>query len=219
MNDLKILIKNINDSKLLINKEIKIFLYCLILRIFLRKRKKTSSIKADEKLKIFIGKINKEIIKEENKEISEEYSVKNLSNIFDFVKKQNILFASEILENILIIIFSFAFKTEKENSFGKYLHNNMDLIKRMKNSDWIKWLLLNEFKGEIPGREAENFKIFLENEFLYKNKNQSNQIHKSINRPIILFLLDIYNNKKKYQIKKIKIHLILKQIQKYLCQI
>ena len=195
MNDTKHLIKLINDSKLLINKEINTFLYCLILRIFLKKRKKTISIKADENLKKFINKINNEIIKDKDKEINEEYTIKNLRNIIDFVKTQNILFASEIIENILIVIFSFAFKTEKENSFNKFLYNNMDLMKKMKNSDWINWLLINEFKEELPGKKAENFKILLENDFSEKNINHLKKKNISIDQPIILFLLDINNNK------------------------
>ena len=89
----------------------------------LRKRNKVISNKVDKKLKVFIDKINKEIIKNIDKEINEKYSSKNLSNIFDFVKTQNLLLSSEIIENILITIFSFAFKTEKTNSFGKLLYN------------------------------------------------------------------------------------------------
>lgn len=48
MNEVKILAKVINDSKLLISKEINTFLYCLFLRIFLRKRKKSISKKVEE---------------------------------------------------------------------------------------------------------------------------------------------------------------------------
>ena len=51
MNDTKHLIKLINDSKLLINKEINTFLYCLILRIFLKEHKKF-------KLIIYFHKLN-----------------------------------------------------------------------------------------------------------------------------------------------------------------
>ena len=189
MNEVKILAKVINDSKLLISKEINTFLYCLFLRIFLRKRKKSISKKVEEKLKIFIDKINKEIIKDKDKEINEEYTIKNLINIIDFVKSQNILFSSEIIENILIIIFSFAFKTDKRNSFSKLLYNNMDLIKRLRNSDWINWLLLNKFNEQLPGKEAENFKILLENDFSVKNMN------KFSDQAISFFLLNINNNK------------------------
>jgi len=189
MNEVKILAKVINDSKLLISKEINTFLYCLFLRIFLRKRKKSISKKVEENLKIFIDKINKEIIKDKDKEINEEYTIKNLINIIDFVKSQNILFSSEIIENILIIIFSFAFKTDKRNSFSKLLYNNMDLIKRLRNSDWINWLLLNKFNEQLPGKEAENFKILLENDFSGKNMNKFSE------QAISFFLLNINNNK------------------------
>jgi hypothetical protein len=195
MDDSKILKKVINDSKLLINKEINTFLYCLIIRIFLKKRNKKVSINAHEKLKLFIDKINKEILKEKGKEINEEYTIENLRNIFDFVKTQNILFASEIIENILIVIFSFAFKTDKSISFSKLLYNNMDLIKRLRNSDWINCLLLNKFNEQLPGKEAENFKMLLENDFSAQNMNQLNRINKLPNQAIFFFLLNINNNK------------------------
>ena len=203
MNDSKILIKIINDSKLLINKEINTFLYCLIMRIFLKKRNKKASIKANENLKLFIDKINKEIIKDINKKISEEYTTNNLSNIFEFVKTQNTLFASEIIENILIVIFSFAFKTEKIYSFGKLLYNDMELIKKLNNLDLINWLLLNKFNENVIGREKENFKMFLESDFSAKNnvqsknqnKNQLEQINKTMNQPIISLILNINNEK------------------------
>ena len=195
MNEAKILTKIINDSKLLISKEVNSFLYCLILRIFLRKRKTSFSKKVDENLKRFIDKINKEIIKDKNKEINEEYTIQNLSNIIDFVKIQNTLFASEIIENILIVIFSFAFKTDKSISFSKLLYNNMDLIKRLRNSDWINCLLLNKFNEQLPGKEAENFKMLLENDFSAQNMNQLNRINKLPNQAIFFFLLNINNNK------------------------
>ena len=196
MND-TIFTKLINDSKLLINKEINAFLYCLFLRIFLRKRNKSISIKTDRKLKIFIDKINKEIIKDKDKEINKEYTFKNLSNIIDFVKTQNTLFSSEIIENLLIVIFSFAFKTEKGNSFEKLLYNNMELIKRMKNSDLINWILLNKFKKEFHGEKVENFEMLLINDFYDNNMNDLNKKDISKMQPIKLFLSNINDNKLK----------------------
>ena len=208
MNGSKILIKIINDSKLLINKEINTFLYCLIMRIFLIKRKNTVSKKVDKKLKLFINKINKDIIKDINKKISEEYTTNNLRNILDFVKNQNTLFSSEIIENILIVIFSFAFKTEKRNSFGKLLYNNMELIKTLKISEYINWFAFNKFnynsnESYNSGIDEENFKMFLESDFSSKNKGQSEsqnkskseKISKSINQPIMQFILNINNDK------------------------
>ena len=195
MNDTKIFAKIINDSKLLINKEINIFLYCLILRIFLKKRNKRVSIQADKKLKEFIDKINKEMIKDKDKEICEEYTIKNLKNIIDFVKTQNMLFSSEIIENILIIIFSYAFRTEKNNSFTKFIYNNMDLMKRMDNSNFINWLLLNKFKKELSGENAEIFKEILKNESSVYFINELYKKNILPNQPIISFLFNLNNNK------------------------
>ena len=42
----------------------------------------------------------------------------------------------------------------------------MDLIKRMKDSDFINWFPPNEFKKEILGEKAQNFKKILQNVFL-----------------------------------------------------
>ena len=196
MND-TIFTKLINDSKLLINKELNAFLYCLFLRIFFRKRNKSISIKTDRKLKIFIDKINKEIIKDKDKEINKEYTFKNLSNIIDFVKTQNTLFSSEIIENILIVIFSFAFKTEKGNSFEKLLYNNMEPIKRMRNSDLINWILLNKFKKEFHGEKVKNFEMLLLNDFYDNNMDDLNKKDISKIQPIILFLSNINDNKLK----------------------
>ena len=195
MNDTKIMTKIINDSKLLISKEVNSFLYCLFLRIFLRKRNRSISIKTNRKLKIFIDKINKKIIKDKDKEINEEYTIKNLNNIIDFVKTQNILFSSEIIENILIIIFSFAFKTEKGNIFEKFLYNSMESIKRMKISDLINWILLNKFKKEFLVEKEDDFKMLLFNDFYDNNMNDLNKMNISKIQPYIIFLLNIKANK------------------------
>jgi len=44
---------------------------------------------------------------------------------------QNKKYAGEIFENILIMVFSIAFKTEKKNNFGKYIYNNIGKLKHI----------------------------------------------------------------------------------------
>ena len=116
--------KLFNDSKYIIDKTLNIFLFNLIKHIFLRERKYKKAIDAKQKIEAFINHINNNIIKKkfnENKIISTVYSADNLINILDFIKFQNSLYANEIIENILIFVFSFAFKNEKENIFEKYI--------------------------------------------------------------------------------------------------
>ena len=71
----------------------------------------------------------------------------------------------------------------------------MDLIKRMKNSDLINWLQLNEFKKELLGEKSKNFENFLEIDYSHKKNSQINQMNDSQIQPIISFLLIINKNK------------------------
>jgi hypothetical protein len=138
------------DSKQLLDDGIYKFLFILIKDIFLCKvGMVTKDTMIKEKLEEWIKKINEEIIKDKSKYINREYNIDNLNNIINFVKMQNAIFASEIIENILIKVFGFAFKTDKVNTFGKYIYNN---IKKMRegNNDLAQWfqpdLLRNELK-------------------------------------------------------------------------
>ena len=108
-----------NNSKLLIDRNIYRFLFELLRSIFIKDNKQEIIKK---KIEFTIKKINNNWIQNKEDYIDLVYSKKNLINIVKFVKQQNYLYAGEIIENILIIIFSFAFKTGKENIFGKYLY-------------------------------------------------------------------------------------------------
>ena len=132
--------KIINDPKELINENIYIFLFNLFKCIFI-KRKKNQEL--ENKINEFIKYINQNIIRDEDKYISREYSKKNFENIIDFVKSQNTLYAGDIIEGILIYIFSYAFESEKDNTFSKYLYNNLYKIKDPNNYD-----LISMFKEE-----------------------------------------------------------------------
>ena len=132
--------KIINDPKTLINKTIYIFLFNLFKCIFI-KRKRFE--KLENKINEFIEYINKNIIIDVDKYISREYSKVNFENIIDFVKSQNTLYAGDIIEGILIYIFSYAFESEKDNTFSKYLYNNLYKIKDPNNYD-----LISMFKEE-----------------------------------------------------------------------
>ena len=132
--------KIINDPKELINKNIYIFLFNLFKCIFI-KRKKNQEL--ENKINEFINYINLNIIKDKNNYISKDYSIVNFKNILKFVKKQNCLYAGDIIEGILIYTFSYAFYSDKDNTFSKYLYNNLYKIKDPNNYD-----LISMFKEE-----------------------------------------------------------------------
>ena len=194
--------KLFNDSKYMINKTLNIFLFNLIKQIFLKERKYTRTRKVNDKIEEFINHINNNIIKKKfnnEKLISTEYSKENLLNILDFIKFQNSLYANEIIENILIFVFSFTFKYEKENIFEKYIYNDMEKIKTTKNYDISEWFNTNEFKESIERLNNPNkFKKLLEYDISnQKDMSVSNEIEKE---PIFCLLKEkdeIKNEKKK----------------------
>ena len=118
MNEKHIIYENeiIESSKNLINPNVYKFLFYLFKHIFLNQRKTKSAFNAIEKMNSWIKIINEKIILIKKNFISVNYSFQNFKNIIKFVKKQNELFAADIIENILIIIFSFGFKTNKEKN-------------------------------------------------------------------------------------------------------
>lgn len=145
MSNYKLIFEN---SKHLIDKRIYHFLFLLIKDFFYLgpKSHKSDVIK---KLEEFIDFINKKYIKDNNFYITRDenyyYTETNFINILKFVKTQNRLFAAEILENILIDIFSLAMKCKKENTFEKYIYNNMQNITINENvlPEWLEKNLLN----------------------------------------------------------------------------
>ena len=135
----------INNSKLLIDKTLYIFLFKLLYAIFFKVNKKS---KGFLELQKEIDYINKNAIKNKSMEISTKYEIRNINNIYLFVYSQNNKYRSNILENILIVIFSFAFKIEKENSFGKYLYNDISKLKDKSNNDLLEWINQNKFNED-----------------------------------------------------------------------
>jgi len=158
------------DAKFLIDKNIYKFLLALMKVIFIKNNKTTKTSKAIKILSICIQKVNKEIIGEKNiiDHLSLEYTHINLRNIINFVKTQNSIFYSEILENLLIIVFSMAFKTEKENIFGRYIYNNIEKLKKSDNyilDDWFDQQKFNsQILEDVRGTSKSYIKSLLEND-------------------------------------------------------
>ena len=129
----------INSSRL-INKNIHLYLIILFEYIFLKK-KHNYSFQFEEHLRILTDKINEKIIKKKEKyiKLKEAYNIENFKNIIYFVNSQNKKLAGEIIEGILIIIFSKAFKVEKDKTFGKYIFNNIHKLKDRTNYELADW--------------------------------------------------------------------------------
>ena len=120
----------INNSETFLNKNIYLFLVLLFKNIFL---KKSNQKDIYDKLDKIISHININMIKEVDKLISKEYDLKNIRNILDFAKSQNLIYCGDIIENILIYIFSFGFKIDKNATFGEYLYNNISKLRSSSN--------------------------------------------------------------------------------------
>ena len=194
------------NTKLLINKHIHFFLYSLIKEIILISKKTTNSIKNHKKLKQIIDEINKNILKEKTDNyLSLEYSKKNLKNILLFIKSQNNFYAGEIFENILIIVFSHAFETRKENTFGKYLYNNMHKIRDPNNINFVDWFKQNMFKPD----ELREIKILLENDIYFYDEQYTSRNIFQRNAVIYDLLLEI-NKEKNSNRKNLNINDYLK---------
>ena len=184
----------INNAKLLIDRNIYKVLFNLFYYFFL----KTNKSSENKELKNLIEYINdKYKIKNEEK-INHKYENKNLINIVKFVKTQNNLYAGEIIENILIIVFSFACQTEKENSFGKFIYNNIGKLKKAKNNDLEKWFIKEKLNDKIS-----NIRELLKNDLLERDQF-TNKIQEE---PLYDLLNEIYSQKYKRKItnkRKIK---------------
>ena len=159
-NKKKVIYRNIfRDAKYLIDQKIYKFLLVLMKSIFI------DNNKGPKNLEKFIQKVNKEIIRKENY-LQLEYTRKNFENITNFVKTQNSKFYSEILENLLIIVFGMAFKNKKENIFGRYLYNNIHELKEYNIlNEWFEQAKFNsKIKESVKEAKESYIKTLLVND-------------------------------------------------------
>ena len=181
--------KIINDSNKIINKNIWIFLYGLLTNILIENDTHSSSFK-DNNLNNLIYKINKNIIKNKDNYISQDYTVKNFKNILNFIKLQNMIYAGEILEDILIMIFSLLFKNDNIKGFEKYLYKNLAETKKENFID----LLSDCFKSDkLRQEELQNIKgILIIEQIAKKNYFKYEELKKNVFYNI---LIEIYKCK------------------------
>ena len=182
---------NFNDIKQLIDIKIYRFLFMLMKNIFLVPgNSSTISLDAKNKLDKQLKQINDN--NKNNFKINKEYTKENLSNILKYVKTQNKIYAAEILENILIIIFSYGFECKKENTFGKYIYNSIERLKNSENVELAEWFEPKKFN--IFGRKDDIIKILQNDILIEENKDkQLNTFQKE--NVFINFLLELYREK------------------------
>ena len=170
--------KIINNSKLLIDRDIFISVFKILFYIFIRTNQNINEMNE------FVRRINDKYNLRANDRLSIYYRNENLFNIIKFVKKQNSVFANDIIENIFILIFSFAFKTSQDCSFGKYIYNNIDRLKNKQNYEFVKWFVREKL------RLTEGIKDLLKQD-VHENDNLTNPYQNE--EPMYNFIRKIYD--------------------------
>ena len=183
MNECKNILENIKFSEVIINKDILLFLYNLFKYIFIKRENQSNNSNIKGHLDKLIAKINEQIIRDKYKYIKIEYSIENFNNIINFVKIQNLKFAGDILEGILIYIFNLAFKASQDYTFGKYIFNNLYNGKNESNFDLADLFETNKF---IP-EELKNITKILIIDYCYESIQEK--------YVILNILFQIYNEK------------------------
>ena len=206
---LKEMLKN---PYLLINKDIYLYLFNLMNYIFFKGNEQKEKFKGC--LNEMTKKINESILsykyrniyknlyeneQEIDKNIQEnyitlDYSIKNFKNILNFIKFENRKFAGEILEGILIYLFSKVFKTDKTKTFGKYIFNNISRLKDSTNFEIAYWFnKLDNFRDN----ELHDFVKLLNLDPSIDDINYNNENIEEFQKTSSFFnlLLEIFKNK------------------------
>ena len=194
MNEKNIFQQILENSKSHIDKSLYTYLFMLVKYIFFGNKgikNKEMEKKIIIKLKNMTESINNSLIKIKNNFIKYEpvidaYSIHNFNNIINFIKMQNSMFAGDIIEAILIMIFSFGFETDKTNEFGKYIYVNISKLRDTTYHDLSDWFKKGE-KIFLPN-ELRNFRALLVNDVYLgdlENKNKMNEDDETILKELI----------------------------------
>jgi hypothetical protein len=102
------------------------------------------------------------------------------------------LFAGDIIEGILIMIFSLGFETDKDNCFGKYLFNNLNRFFSVKHNDLANWYKKEKFT------KNEDIETLITVE-ICSDDNKKGEKEKDSEKDSIFYnlLLEIYKDKYK----------------------
>ena len=194
MNEKNIFQQILENSKSHIDKSLYTYLFMLVKYIFFGNKgikNKEMEKKIIIKLKNMTESINNSLIKIKTNFIKYEpvidaYSIHNFNNIINFIKMQNSMFAGDIIEAILIMIFSFGFETDKTNEFGKYIYVNISKLRDTTYHDLSDWFKKGE-KIFLPN-ELRNFRALLVNDVYLgdlENKNKMNEDDETILKELI----------------------------------
>ena len=181
--------KPIIPPEIIINKYNFLFLYSLLKSIFIFDKEDRK--KKNDKLESILIKIKDNY----NITIKREYSKENFENIVRYVKTQNIKYPGEILEIILLRLFSSIMKVPQNETINKYIYYNLQNLYGINN------------KPEEIKKEEINY---IQNFILYekilpeelKNKEIFFQPYNIIHNTLDYFLCLIY----KLKIETIKNH-------------
>ena len=177
-------------AKYILDPNIHKFLYVLVKYLFMGKKIMSRTKK---KLADCIAKLNREDFKITILN-NDRCDINDFKIIFKFIKTQNNTLVSEIFENIIIRVLSFAFKTKKEDFFGKYLYNDLEALK--KNYDFFihrinNTLLSSLFNGN---NECEYLDVALKSDEEYmiskpKDERERMQINDNFKNSTFLQIL------------------------------
>jgi len=135
-----------NDTKEIIDPTIHKFLYALMKYICYGKSQTKQETR--KKLEDFIKVINEnEFYKSNNIYLNINFgqyerhncNLNNLVDILNFTRIHNFAMASEIIENIMIRLISFSSKAKSSDFFGKYIYNNLKIL-RTKKEVILNWI-------------------------------------------------------------------------------
>ena len=173
--------KYFEQTKYILNPTIHKCLYVLVKYLFFGKEYMKN---AQYKLKNFISKLNKVGLKF-GKDLlyRNNCDIDSLKTIFKFIKSQNFALSTEIFENLIIRVLSFAFVTKNDEFFGKYLYNNIEEL-RSKNGkkllmEWIDDTLLKGLFND--NNQTLDFALSADENLKNTDDDEKEDIIRSIN--------------------------------------
>ena len=173
--------KYFEQTKYILNPTIHKCLYVLVKYLFFGKEYMSN---AKNKLDYFISKLNKVGLKfDKNLLYGNNCDIDSLKTIFKFIKSQNFALSTEIFENLIIRVLSFAFVTKNDEFFGKYLYNNIEEL-RSKNGkkllmEWIDDTLLKGLFNE--NNQTLDFALSADENLKNTDDDEKEDIIRSIN--------------------------------------
>ena len=173
--------KYFEQTKYILNPTIHKCLYVLVKYLFFGKEYMRN---AQYKLENFISKLNKVGLKfDKDLLYRNNCDIDSLKTIFKFIKSQNFALSTEIFENLIIRVLSFAFVTKNDEFFGKYLYNNIEEL-RSKNGkkllmEWIDDTLLKGLFND--NNQTLNFALTADENLKNTDDDEKEDIIRSIN--------------------------------------